>query len=149
MLEITYEIENLNCLTIKIEIESDSNEDKNTTRRIVSFIKLSNTNLENQNLENQNLESKEKKIFYLSFSSSFDMHISSTFEINTSRLSQSIESSNSSSSSHSSSTLVEKLTKKMIDLKIDTTNILSERMRRSRIIKQTYLIALNQNFEHW
>jgi hypothetical protein len=80
MLEITYEIENLNSLTIIIEIESDSNEDENTTRRIVSSKELSNSDI-----ENQNLESKEKKKFYLSFSSSSDMHTSSTFEINTSR----------------------------------------------------------------
>jgi hypothetical protein len=142
MLEITYEIENLNSLIIIIEIESNSNEDENTTRRIVSFIELSNSDL-----ENQNLESKEKKNFYLSSFSSSDMHIFSTFEINTSRSYKLGESSNSSSSSSSFSTSIDKLIKKMIDLNINTINILSERMRRSRIRKQTYLIALSQNFK--
>jgi hypothetical protein len=132
MLEIIYETQNLNSIINIVEEFSDEDVSKHTSEHIYSSTENITDQADQTNKQSKIDESKDKKVEYLSSSSSFERFIT--------------ESSNSSASV----TAVKAVkSKKMIDLDLDTVNILSERMRRRRDAsrKQTYSIALTQMIE--
>jgi hypothetical protein len=122
MLKTIFEIISLNSLTLITEIESNENEYNESRNK--SFIKQANKSDQSKIVQ----INQDKEVEYLSSLNSSDFSTSSTSDKDT--LDQ------------STSSLVK--TKKMIDLNIDTINILSEKVKRRRTQRQTYLIALSQ-----
>jgi hypothetical protein len=128
MLEIIYEAQNLNSIINIVKEFSDEDVSKHAFEYIYSSTKDIADQADQTNKQSKIDESKDKKVEYLSLSSSFERFTT--------------ESSNFSVSV----TAVKAIkSKKMIDLDLDTVNILSERVRRRR--KQTYSIALTQMIE--
>jgi hypothetical protein len=127
MLEITYEAQNLNSIINIVEEFSDEDVSKHAFEHIYSSTEDIADQADQMNKQSKIDESKNKKVEYLSSLSSFERFTT--------------ESSNSSASV----TTVKIKSKKMINLDLDTINILCERMRRRR--KQIYSIALTQMIE--
>jgi hypothetical protein len=129
MLKTTFEVNSLNSLTFITEIES--NKKKYNESKIQSFIEQTDqaeSKTQTNQLKNQELE-------YLSTSSSFDFSTSDSSDL--------LNSTSSSEVTLDSDTSASSI--RMIDLDIDTINILSEEVKRRRTRRQAYLIALTQN----
>jgi hypothetical protein len=123
MLEIIYETSNLNLIISIIEVnESDLNEKE--WFNIQSFIEKETDQTADQQADKSTDRLKDKEVKYL-FSLSSSDSSTSTFE--------SVEES------------IKIKTTKMIELDVDTTNIIFEKMRRRRNTrKQTYLVVLDE-----
>jgi hypothetical protein len=127
MIETTFEAQNLNFIFSIIEMK----EDKIDSQYIHSFIE-NEADLETNQINDQTSDKlKNKRVHeqhYLFSSSSSDVSTSESSE-------KSVEKSSTKKTTK----------KKMIDLDIDTINIISEKVRRRRIErKQTYLIVLEE-----
>jgi isochorismate synthase EntC len=123
----------LNSIINIVKEFSDEDVSKHASEHIYSSTKDITDQADQTNKQSKIDELKDKKVKYLSSSSSFERFTT--------------ESSNSSASVTAVKVVK---SKKMIDLNLDTVNILSEKMRRRRDAsrKQTYSIALTQMIEN-
>jgi hypothetical protein len=130
MLETTFEFQNLDSIINIVEVNIWEND---TIEKLIHSFIEDETDQINQNTSQ--LKDKDKEMKYLLSSSSSNVSTSRQLDVST--------------TSKTSSTKEIKIKKKMIELDIDTINIISERMRRRRATrKQTYLIVLKEIAEY-